>query len=109
MFRQFNRFRSTARLSNNKFNENYVNKLSDYYIELIKNYNETSTKVIKNYKESTNQLIYFSMTGFGAFLAVIKQDIDKKFESIDKKFEEIKTDNKKFRDEIKELISSKRG
>lgn len=98
MFRQFNRFRSSVRqINNNKFNENYVNKLSDYYIELI-----------KNYKESTNKLIYFSMTGFGTFLFMTKQDIDKKFENIDKKFDENKIDNQIFKEEIKDLINSKR-
>lgn len=103
MFRQFSRFRSTIRMTNStKFNETYVNKLSDYYINLI-----------KEYKDSSNKLIYFSMTGYGGFLYIIKQDIDKRFENIDKRFEtidkrfeEIKNDNKIFKNEIKELIIS---
>ncbi len=102
MVRQVLRHRST-RLVNNKFNENYVNKLTDYY-----------GKIIKEYKESTNKLIYFSMTGFGTFLYIIKQDIDRRFETIDKRFEEIKQDNKIFKednkifkDDITKLLSRK--
>ena len=116
MVRQVLRHRST-RLVNNKFNENYVNKLTDYY-----------GKIIKEYKESTNKLIYFSMTGFGTFLYIIKQDIDRRFETIDRRFETIdrrfetidkrfeeikqdnkifKEDNKIFKDDITKLLSRK--